>query len=196
MTRDRKDLGARKHARVDLRKPGFLIPAPDEPWIERHVIDISENGACLEVGDLAVPNCSAFPSPRAVRVLRVCTLIWRSGELIGARLVSAKELRQGQMPASEAGPTRPEDSRVIRPKLNPASPRPAGFGRRAFWIHPAAPSAIRRFRSACGKRRRPYRRRRRSFPSHAAFRSRNSAPSLQTPVCWPFWTLKKKIGMA
>jgi hypothetical protein len=38
MTRDRKDLGARKHVRVDLRKPGFLIPAPDAPWIGRSLI--------------------------------------------------------------------------------------------------------------------------------------------------------------
>ena len=56
MARDRKDLGARKFVRVDLRKKGFLIPAPDAPWIECYVLDISENGACLDVGDLAVPK--------------------------------------------------------------------------------------------------------------------------------------------
>jgi hypothetical protein len=31
---------------------------------------------------------------------------------------------------------------------------------------------------------------------HAALRSAISAPSLQTPPCSPFRTLKKKIGMA
>ena len=46
MTRGRKDLGARKYVRGDLRKPGFVIPAPDAPGIECHVIDISDNGAC------------------------------------------------------------------------------------------------------------------------------------------------------
>ncbi len=56
MARDRKDLGARKFVRVDLRKPGFLIPAPDAPWIQCYVLDISDNGACLDVGDLAVPK--------------------------------------------------------------------------------------------------------------------------------------------
>jgi hypothetical protein len=56
MARDRKDLGARKFVRVDLQKPGFLIPAPDAPWIECYILDISENGACLDVGDLAVPK--------------------------------------------------------------------------------------------------------------------------------------------
>ena len=29
MARHRKDLGARKHVRVELHKPGFLIPAPE-----------------------------------------------------------------------------------------------------------------------------------------------------------------------
>jgi len=104
MTRDRKDLGARKHVRVDLRKPGFLIPAPDAPWIECNVIDISENGACLEVGDLPVPKLFGLSLTAGGEVLRVCSLIWRRGELIGARFVSARELRQGQAPAVKAGP--------------------------------------------------------------------------------------------
>ena len=51
MARDRKDLGARKFVRVDLRKRGFLIPAPDAPWIECYIHDISENGACQEEQD-------------------------------------------------------------------------------------------------------------------------------------------------
>jgi hypothetical protein len=33
-------------------------------------------------------------------VLRVCSLVWRRGELIGARFVSAKELRQGVGPTA------------------------------------------------------------------------------------------------
>ena len=41
MARDRKDLGARKFVRVDLRKPGFLIPAPDAAWIQCYILDIS-----------------------------------------------------------------------------------------------------------------------------------------------------------
>lgn len=98
MARDRKDLGTRKHVRVDLRKPGFVISAPDAPWIECQVIDISDNGACLD-GELAVPHCLSLTA--GGEVLRVCTLIWRRGELIGARFVSAKELRQGQAPAAE-----------------------------------------------------------------------------------------------
>jgi hypothetical protein len=83
-------------------QPGFLIPAPDAPWIECHVIDISENGACLEVGDLAVPKLFGLSLTSGGEVLRVCTLIWRRGELIDARFVSAKQLRQRQ-PQAQAG---------------------------------------------------------------------------------------------
>ena len=104
MARDRKDLGARKHIRVELHKPGILIAAPDAPWIECLVLDVSENGACLDVGDLAVPKMFGLALTSGGEVLRVCTLIWRRGELIGARFVSAKELRQGPAPAGEADP--------------------------------------------------------------------------------------------
>ena len=55
MARHREDLGARKQVRVDLYKQGFLIPAPDAPWIECLIVDVSDSGVCLEVGALAVP---------------------------------------------------------------------------------------------------------------------------------------------
>ena len=74
MARDRKDLGARKFVRVDLRKKGFLIPAPDAPWIQCYILDISENGACLDVGDLAVPKMFGLSLTAGGEVLRVCTL--------------------------------------------------------------------------------------------------------------------------
>ena len=77
MTRDRKDLGARKFVRVELRKRGFLIPAPDAAWIECYIHDISDNGACLDVGDLAVPRVFGLSLTAGGEVRRVCTLIWR-----------------------------------------------------------------------------------------------------------------------
>ena len=101
MARDRKDLGARKFVRVDLHKRGFLIPAPDAAWIECYVLDISENGACLDVGDLAVPKMFGLSLTAGGEVRRVCTLIWRRGELVGVRFMSARELRQGTAPAAE-----------------------------------------------------------------------------------------------
>jgi hypothetical protein len=104
MARDRKDLGARKFVRVDLRKPGFLIPAPDAPWIECYILDISENGACLDVGDLAVPRVFGLSLTAGGEVRRVCTLIWRRGELVGVRFVSARELHSSVAPPGEPDP--------------------------------------------------------------------------------------------
>jgi hypothetical protein len=102
MARDRRDLGARKFVRVDLQKKGFLIPAPDAPWIECHVLDISTNGACLDVGDLAVPKMFGLSLTSGGEVRRVCELVWRQGEHVGVRFVSARELRKGTKPADEA----------------------------------------------------------------------------------------------
>ena len=98
MPRHRKDLGARKNVRVDLRKPGFLIPAPDAPWIECLIVDVSDNGVCLDVGPLVVPKIFGLAFTAGGEVLRICALVWRRGELVGARFVSAKELRQGFVP--------------------------------------------------------------------------------------------------
>ena len=104
MARHRKDLGARKHVRVDLHKAGFLIPAPDAPWIECLIVDVSDQGACLEVGALAVPELFGLAFTAGGEVLRVCSLVWRRGEQVGARFVTAKELRQGLVATEGADP--------------------------------------------------------------------------------------------
>ena len=95
MARHRKDLGARKHTRVNLHKPGFVIPTPDAPWIECTIIDVSNKGVCLDVGSLPVPELFGLAFTATGEVLRVCALIWRKGELVGAEFVTAKELRAG-----------------------------------------------------------------------------------------------------
>jgi hypothetical protein len=110
MARHRKDLGARRHVRVDLHKPGFLIPSPDAPWIECMIVDISEEGACVEVGALVVPGIFGLAFTAGGEVLRVCSLVWRSGERVGARFVTARELRRQTVPAD----------------ADPKSRRPAG----------------------------------------------------------------------
>ncbi len=108
MARDRKDLGKRKHVRVDLYKPGFLIPAPDAPWIECRIVNVSQRGARLDVGALAVPELFGLAFTAGGEVLRVCSLVWRRGELIGVRFVTAQELRLRFLPAA------------FDPKLQPA----------------------------------------------------------------------------
>src|ERR1700675_4502002 len=111
MARHRSDLGARKHIRVDYYKPGFLIPAPDEPWIECLIVDVSDQGVCLEVGALAVPDLFGLAFTAGGEVLRVCSMVWRQGELIGARFVTPKELRQG-LTATDEGDPEPQKART------------------------------------------------------------------------------------
>jgi hypothetical protein len=107
MTKQRTERGTRRSARVDLYAAGFLIPAPDAPWIACTIVDVSEHGVCLAVGDLAVPKLFGLTFTAAGDVLRVCALIWRRGERIGARYVSAKELR-GNAPRPQADPSQRE----------------------------------------------------------------------------------------
>jgi hypothetical protein len=104
MAKNRKDLDARKHTRVDLQKSGFLIPAPEAPWIECMIVDVSDEGVCLDVGALAVPKLFGLAFTAGGEVLRVCSLVWRQGELLGARFVSAKELRKGVAAPEGADP--------------------------------------------------------------------------------------------
>jgi len=42
-----------------------------------------------------VPDLFGLAFTAGGEVLRICSLVWRRGELIGARFVSTKELRQG-----------------------------------------------------------------------------------------------------
>ncbi len=114
MTKQLTERGTRRSARVDLHTSGFLIPAPDAPWIACTIIDVSEHGVCLDVGDLAVPKLFGLTFTATGDVLRVCALIWRRGQRIGARFVSAKELRGGAAP-DQADPKQREmgDQRTV-----------------------------------------------------------------------------------
>lgn len=102
MARHAKDLGARKSVRVAIQSRGYLIPAPDAPWIECTIVDVSDGGVCLSVGDLAVPKLFGLAFTASGEVLRVCMLVWRRGEVLGARFVTAKELRAGLADGREA----------------------------------------------------------------------------------------------
>ncbi|MBN9006448.1 MAG: hypothetical protein J0H40_13670 [Rhizobiales bacterium] len=80
-----------------------MIPTPDSPWIECEVVDISQGGVCIDVGNLFIPDLFGVAFSPAGEVLRVCQRIWRDGPLVGARFVSAKELRQGNLASPDAG---------------------------------------------------------------------------------------------
>ena len=55
-----------------------------------------------------VPKLFGLTFTSSGEVLRVCSLIWRRGERIGARFVSVKELKQGLVP-SDPVPRPPDD---------------------------------------------------------------------------------------
>jgi hypothetical protein len=103
MVRKFDDLGERRHARIGFQKPGYVIPTPDSPWIECEVVDISQGGVCIDVGNLFIPDLFGVAFSPAGEVLRICRRIWRDGPLVGARFVSAKELRQGKSASPNAG---------------------------------------------------------------------------------------------
>jgi hypothetical protein len=107
MAKNRKGTGARKQVRVDLHQQGFLIPAPDAPWIECMIVEVSDDGVCLDVGALSVPKIFGLAFTAGGEVLRVCSLAWRKGELVGGRYVTAKELRAG-FAVSEDADLKPE----------------------------------------------------------------------------------------
>jgi PilZ domain len=85
----------RKHPRVDFCKAGFVILEPDAPWIECAIADISEGGVRLNIGALVIPQVFVLVLNPSGSVRRACRRVWRRGEWVGARFVSAKELRDG-----------------------------------------------------------------------------------------------------
>jgi hypothetical protein len=102
----RKERGQRKCQRVDFNRSGFIILEPGAPWIECFIVDVSDTGVCLKVGALVVPEIFGLALNSLGSVLRVCLTAWRSGETIGARFLSAKELHamatELQAPCSDA----------------------------------------------------------------------------------------------
>ena len=93
LVRKDREQGRRKNQRVNFERSGFIIFEPDAPWIECSILDISETGVCLKVGKLVVPKVFGLALNSAGSVRRVCLLAWRHGEKIGARFMTAKELR-------------------------------------------------------------------------------------------------------
>lgn len=96
--RHHKDLGERKQRRVDVQRAAFIIPAPDAPWVECVICDVSDGGLRVDAGSLAVPEVFAVSFTAGGEVVRLCRRVWRRGNLIGARFVTAKQLRDGDTP--------------------------------------------------------------------------------------------------
>jgi hypothetical protein len=110
--RHSKDLGRRKHPRIEYQRSGFIFEAPDAPWIEVFILDVSDTGLCLNVGALAVPEIFGVSFTPCGSITRVCLRVWRRGELLGARFVTARELRL-------------RDRKYVDPRCQKAKPLPA-----------------------------------------------------------------------
>ena len=98
--RSRRDVGDRKQWRVDYQRPGYIIPAPDAPWVECVICDVSDSGLRVDAGSLAVPEVFAVSFTSGGEVVRLCRRVWRRGRLIGARFVTTQQLRQSDPPSA------------------------------------------------------------------------------------------------
>jgi len=78
---------------VDHLEPDHVVREVQDP-LELH----ERCGVCLEVGELVVPKLFGLAFTAGGEVLRLCMLVWRRGALVGARYVTAKELREGLPP--------------------------------------------------------------------------------------------------
>ncbi len=92
--RKTREVGKRKHDRVDLRKPAFIVLEPNGAWFECAMLDISEGGVSLEVGELPVGKVFVLILTPNGKVRRTCITAWRRGGILGARFTQSKELRQ------------------------------------------------------------------------------------------------------
>ena len=86
--------GARRHERIDFRKPAFVVMEPNGPWFECWVVDISTGGACLDVGALPIPKIFVLVLTPCGKVRRACLIAWRQGEFLGVQFLKASDIRK------------------------------------------------------------------------------------------------------
>ena len=75
----------RRHKRFELRRPGFIFCGTSAPLYECFILDISEGGARIEVGELIPPKAFVLLLTPNGSVSRHCVTAWRRGAEIGVR---------------------------------------------------------------------------------------------------------------
>lgn len=88
------DLGKRREARVAYSRPGYVLREPKDVSFECLVLDISAHGIRLDIGQLDLPKIFGVYLTPGGSVGRVCERVWRNGSQVGARFLTAKELRE------------------------------------------------------------------------------------------------------
>jgi hypothetical protein len=53
-------------------KGGYLIIAPHGPWFECFILDVSDSGICLDVGELVVPKLFGVAFNVEGKIIRIC----------------------------------------------------------------------------------------------------------------------------
>jgi hypothetical protein len=96
--RSRRDLGDRKQWRVDYQRPGYIITAPDAPWLDCLICDVSDGGLRVDTSAPAVPEVFAVSFTSGGEVVRLCRRVWRRGRQIGARFITTQQLRGSEFP--------------------------------------------------------------------------------------------------
>lgn len=98
------EYGNRRHERIDLMRRAAVALTPSGPWLDCMLLDISEEGARLDVGGLPVPKLFMLILTPNGAVRRACLRIWRRGPLLGAHFVGLKQLQRGVGPQKYIDP--------------------------------------------------------------------------------------------
>jgi PilZ domain-containing protein len=99
------DIVDRKHKRFDYRRAGFIFCGAESPLYECFIIDISEGGACIEVGELIPPQSFILLLTPTGSVNRHCITAWRRGAEIGVSFLRPRRRTGAQASSSGAAPT-------------------------------------------------------------------------------------------
>ena len=102
----------RRHKRFELRRPGFIFCGAASPLYECFILDISEGGACIEVGELIPPKAFVLLLTPSGSVTRHCVTAWRRGAEIGVRF--HRQRRLVNTPASRQDAATPVKQVVLQ----------------------------------------------------------------------------------
>jgi hypothetical protein len=102
--------GKRRQEWIPFQRPGYVVLEPDGPWIDCHIVEVSKDGACLEVGTIALPRLFMLLMSPTGQVRRICKLLWRRGETAGVEFISLKDLEQAEAEVNAA-----QGGTIVRP---------------------------------------------------------------------------------
>jgi hypothetical protein len=85
---------ARKQEWTSVGRLGFIVGGPNGQASECKICQISDSQICLDVGLSRVPRLFVLMLTPQSKVRRACLVQWRSGHLLRAKFLSAREIRR------------------------------------------------------------------------------------------------------